>query len=101
MTPETVLSTSATHACRCTCSTLARRSASSACERSSRRVLGQPEAVTCLVDRIALVKAGLTDPTRPLGVFLFVGPTGTGKTEIAKAFSEFVFGSPTGLSGWT
>ena len=45
------------------------------------------------VDRIALVKAGLTDPTRPLGVFLFVGPTGTGKTEIAKAFSEFVFGS--------
>jgi ATP-dependent Clp protease ATP-binding subunit ClpC len=57
------------------------------------RVLGQPEAVTCLVDRIALIKAGLTDPTRPLGVFLFVGPTGTGKTEIAKAFSEFVFGS--------
>ncbi len=58
------------------------------------RVLGQPEAVECLVDRIALVKAGLTDPTRPLGVFLFVGPTGTGKTEIAKAFSEFLFGSP-------
>ena len=57
------------------------------------RVLGQPEAVECLVDRIALVKAGLTDPTRPLGVFLFVGPTGTGKTEIAKAFSAFVFGS--------
>ena len=48
------------------------------------RVLGQPEAVECLVDRIALIKAGLTDPTRPLGVFLFVGPTGTGKTEIAK-----------------
>jgi ATP-dependent Clp protease ATP-binding subunit ClpC len=58
------------------------------------RVLGQPEAVECLVDRVALVKAGLTDPTRPLGVFLFVGPTGTGKTEIAKAFSEFLFGSP-------
>jgi ATP-dependent Clp protease ATP-binding subunit ClpC len=57
------------------------------------RVLGQPEAVDCLVDRIALVKAGLTDPTRPLGVFLFVGPTGTGKTEIAKAFSAFLFGS--------
>ncbi len=57
------------------------------------RVLGQPEAVDCLVERIALVKAGLTDPTRPLGVFLFVGPTGTGKTEIAKAFSAFVFGS--------
>ena len=57
------------------------------------RVLGQPEAVECLVDRVALVKAGLTDPSRPLGVFLFVGPTGTGKTEIAKAFSEFLFGS--------
>jgi ATP-dependent Clp protease ATP-binding subunit ClpC len=59
----------------------------------SSRVLGQPEAVECLVDRIALVKAGLTDPTRPLGVFLFVGPTGTGKTEIAKALAEFLFGS--------
>ena len=57
------------------------------------RVLGQPEAVDCLVERIALVKAGLTDPSRPLGVFLFVGPTGTGKTELAKAFSEFLFGS--------
>jgi ATP-dependent Clp protease ATP-binding subunit ClpC len=60
----------------------------------SSRVLGQAEAVECVVDRIALVKAGLTDPTRPLGVFLFVGPTGTGKTEIAKTLSEFLFGSP-------
>jgi ATP-dependent Clp protease ATP-binding subunit ClpC len=59
----------------------------------SSRVLGQAEAVECLVDRVALVKAALTDPTRPLGVFLFVGPTGTGKTEIAKALSEFLFGS--------
>jgi ATP-dependent Clp protease ATP-binding subunit ClpC len=57
------------------------------------RVLGQPEAVDCLVERIALVKAGLTDPSRPLGVFLFAGPTGTGKTELAKAFSAFLFGS--------
>ena len=54
-----------------------------------------------LVERIALVKAGLTDPTRPLGVFLFVGPTGTGKTEIAKPLAEFLFGSATGSSGWT
>jgi ATP-dependent Clp protease ATP-binding subunit ClpC len=58
------------------------------------RVLGQAEAVDCIVDRIALIKANLTDPTRPLGVFLFVGPTGTGKTEIAKTLAEFLFGSP-------
>src|SRR5262249_20666173 len=60
----------------------------------STRVLGQREAVECLVDRIALIKAKLTDPTRPLGVFLFVGPTGTGKTELAKVLAEFLFGSP-------
>jgi ATP-dependent Clp protease ATP-binding subunit ClpC len=59
-----------------------------------RRVLGQPEAIECLVERVAMVKAGLTDPTRPQGVFLFVGPTGTGKTEIAKTLAEFLFGSP-------
>ena len=54
------------------------------------RVLNQPEAVECIVERIAMIKAGLVDPTRPLGVFLFVGPTGTGKTEIAKALAEFL-----------
>ena len=59
-----------------------------------KRVLGQPEAVDCLVERVAMIKAGLTDPTRPQGVFLFVGPTGTGKTEIAKTMAEFLFGSP-------
>ena len=57
------------------------------------RVLEQPEAVDCIVERIAMIKAGVTDPSRPLGVFLFVGPTGTGKTEIAKALAEFLFGS--------
>ncbi|HLM55848.1 MAG TPA: AAA family ATPase [Pyrinomonadaceae bacterium] len=59
-----------------------------------RRVLGQPEAAECLTERVAMIKAGLTDPTRPQGVFLFVGPTGTGKTEIAKTLAEFLFGSP-------
>ena len=57
------------------------------------RVIGQSEAVNCLVDRVAMIKAGFTDPTRPLGVFLFVGPTGTGKTEIAKTLAEFLFGA--------
>ena len=47
-----------------------------------------------MVERVALVKAGLTDPTRPQAVLLFVGPTGTGKTEIAKALAEYLFGSP-------
>jgi ATP-dependent Clp protease ATP-binding subunit ClpC len=57
------------------------------------RVLGQPEAVDCLVERVAMIKAGVTDPTRPFGVFLFAGPTGTGKTEIAKSLASFLFGS--------
>ena len=57
-----------------------------------RRVMGQSEAVSTIVDRVALVKAGLTDPARPHGVFLFVGPTGVGKTELARALAEFLFG---------
>ena len=40
-----------------------------------------------------MLKAGLNDPGKPIGVFLFAGPTGTGKTELAKAVSEFLFGS--------
>jgi ATP-dependent Clp protease ATP-binding subunit ClpC len=57
------------------------------------RVLGQPEAVGCVLERVALIKAGLTDPTRPQAVFLFAGPTGTGKTALAKALAEYLFGS--------
>jgi len=57
------------------------------------RVIGQDEAVEAVVGRIAMLKAGLNDPNKPIGVFLFAGPTGTGKTELAKAVSEFLFGS--------
>ena len=57
------------------------------------RIIGQEEAVRCMVDRITLLKAGLTDTGRPLGVFFFAGPTGTGKTESAKILAEYLFGS--------
>jgi ATP-dependent Clp protease ATP-binding subunit ClpC len=58
-----------------------------------KRVIGQEEAVECLVDRIAMLKAGLVDGGRPIGVFMFAGPTGTGKTELAKTLGELLFGS--------
>jgi len=63
-------------------------------ERFAATVMGQSEAVDALVARLAMMKAGVTDPTRPLGVFLFAGPTGTGKTELAKCLAGWLFGSP-------
>ncbi len=58
------------------------------------RVLGQEEAVAKVVDTIALYKARLNDPSKPIGIFFFVGPTGVGKTELAKALAQYLFGSP-------
>jgi ATP-dependent Clp protease ATP-binding subunit ClpC len=62
-------------------------------EHFYKKVIGQDDAVNTIVERIAMIKAGLTDPSKPSGVFLFVGPTGTGKTEIAKALAEYLFGT--------
>ena len=56
------------------------------------RVLGQSEAVEAIVDLIAVIKAGLNDPDKPLSTMFFVGPTGVGKTELTKALAEFLFG---------
>lgn len=58
------------------------------------RVLGQPEARDTLIDLVTLIKAGLTDPRRPYGVLFFVGPTGVGKTEMARTLAELLFGDP-------
>jgi len=60
-------------------------------ESLSKRVVGQSEAVTAVADAIRRSRAGLADPNRPNGSFLFLGPTGVGKTELCKALAEFLF----------
>jgi ATP-dependent Clp protease ATP-binding subunit ClpB len=55
------------------------------------RVIGQPEAVRAVSDAVRRARAGVADPNRPTGSFLFLGPTGVGKTELAKALAEFLF----------
>jgi ATP-dependent Clp protease ATP-binding subunit ClpB len=60
-------------------------------ERLHLRVIGQDEAVTAVANAIRRARAGLQDPNRPLGSFLFLGPTGVGKTEMARSLAEFLF----------
>ena len=62
-------------------------------ETLHRRVIGQEEAVNAVSDAVIRSRAGLQDPNRPLGSFLFLGPTGVGKTELAKALAENLFDS--------
>jgi len=56
------------------------------------RVMGQPEALAAATDVVMKVRAGVADPARPLGVYLFTGPTGTGKTELATALAQYLYG---------
>jgi ATP-dependent Clp protease ATP-binding subunit ClpB len=60
-------------------------------ERLHRRVIGQDEAVLAVSAALRRSRAGLSDPDRPIGTFLFLGPTGVGKTELARALAEFMF----------
>src|SRR6478735_9179847 len=60
-------------------------------ERLHHRVIGQDEAITAVANAIRRARAGLQDPNRPLGSFMFLGPTGVGKTELARALAEFLF----------
>ncbi len=61
--------------------------------RLHQRVIGQHDAIVALSDAIRRARSGLRDPRRPIGSFIFVGPTGVGKTELAKALAEFMFDS--------
>jgi ATP-dependent Clp protease ATP-binding subunit ClpC len=58
-----------------------------------KRVIGQQEAIEAVSDAIRRARSGLRDPRRPIGSFIFVGPTGVGKTELAKALADYMFGS--------
>jgi ATP-dependent Clp protease ATP-binding subunit ClpB len=62
-------------------------------ERLHDRVIGQDEAVEAVANALRRSRAGLADPHRPIGTFLFLGPTGVGKTELARALAEFMFDS--------
>ena len=62
-------------------------------DRLGQRVIGQGEAITAVSNAVRRARSGLQDPNRPIGSFIFMGPTGVGKTELAKALAEFIFDS--------
>jgi len=62
-----------------------------------RRVVGQDEAVSALCNAVRRSRSGLGDPNRPIGTFLFLGPTGVGKTELSKALADFLFNDPNAM----
>jgi ATP-dependent Clp protease ATP-binding subunit ClpC len=66
-------------------------------ERLHERIIGQQEAVHAISDAIRRARSGLKDPNRPIGSFIFIGPSGVGKTELAKVLAEFMFGDEEAL----
>ncbi|HQN04334.1 MAG TPA: AAA family ATPase [Anaerolineaceae bacterium] len=60
-------------------------------DRLHERIIGQEEAISAIADAIRRARSGLKDPRRPIGSFIFIGPSGVGKTELAKALAEFMF----------
>ncbi|MCX7681038.1 MAG: ATP-dependent Clp protease ATP-binding subunit [Anaerolineae bacterium] len=66
-------------------------------EELHRRIVGQDEAIQTVAKAVRRARAGLKDPRRPIGSFIFLGPTGVGKTELSKALAEFMFGSEDAL----
>jgi len=66
-------------------------------EQIRTRVVGQDEAVAALCNAVRRSRAGLGDPNRPIGTFLFLGPTGVGKTELSKALADFLFNDPNAM----
>ncbi len=66
-------------------------------DRLHERIIGQDEAIHAIADAIRRARSGLKDPRRPIGSFIFIGPSGVGKTELAKALAEFLFGDEDAL----
>lgn len=68
-------------------------------DRLHERIIGQDEAIRAVSDAIRRARSGLKDPRRPIGSFIFIGPSGVGKTELAKALAEFMFDDEDALVG--